>query len=71
MGATSVLSNGAMIAKCGSAMVACMAKKLQKPVVVFSETYKFSDKMNLDSINRNEIGNPKALAESPLMSSAQ
>jgi len=63
-----VLSNGAIIAQSGSAMVSCMAKKMQKPVVFFSETYKFSDKMNLDQINRNEIGNPKNLADSKLLS---
>ena len=62
LGASSVLSNGAIIAKVGNSMLATLAKRHQKPVVVFSETYKFSDRVNLDPININEIGDPQALA---------
>ena len=47
-GASSVLSNGAVVGQLGSAMISCIAYKHQVPVVVFSETYKFSDKVNLD-----------------------
>jgi translation initiation factor eIF-2B subunit delta len=42
------MSNGAVIARTGSSMLACMANRHQVPVVVFTETYKFSDKVNLD-----------------------
>ena len=58
IGASSVLSNGAVIAKIGNSMLTTIAKRHQKPVVVFSETYKFSDRVNLDPININEIGDP-------------
>ena len=61
IGASSVLSNGAVIAKVGNSMLATVAKRHQKPVVVFSETYKFSERVNLDPININEIGDPHAL----------
>ena len=62
IGASSVLSNGAVIAKIGTSMLTAIAKRHQKPVVVFSETYKFSDKVNLDPINNiNEFANPQAL----------
>jgi translation initiation factor eIF-2B subunit delta len=61
IGASSVLSNGAVIAKVGNSMLTTIARKHQKPVVVFSETYKFSDRVNLDPININEIGDPQAL----------
>ncbi len=61
IGASSVLSNGAVIAKVGTSMVTTIAKHHQKPVVVFTETYKFSDKVHLDPINNNEIGDPQAL----------
>jgi translation initiation factor 2B subunit (eIF-2B alpha/beta/delta family) len=30
-------------------------------VVVFSETYKFTDKVSLDPINNNEIGDPQKI----------
>jgi translation initiation factor eIF-2B subunit delta len=65
IGASSVLSNGAVIAKIGNSMLTTIARKHQKPVVVFSETYKFSDRVNLDPININEIGNPQALLNQP------
>jgi len=58
IGASSVLSNGAVVAKIGTSMMTCIANRHQKPVVVFSETYKFSDKVNLDHINNNEVGDP-------------
>ena len=61
IGASSVLSNGAVIAKIGNSMLTAIAKRHQKPVVVFSETYKFSERVNLDPININEIGDPNAL----------
>ena len=61
IGASSILSNGAVIAKIGTSMLTAIAKRHQKPVVVFSETYKFSDRVSLDPININEIGDPSAL----------
>lgn len=62
IGASSVLSNGAVVAKIGTSMMTSIAAKHQKPVVVFSESYKFSDKVNLDAINNNEIGDPSKIA---------
>ena len=67
IGASSVLSNGAVIARIGTSMVACIANRHQVPVVVFSETYKFSDKVNLDQIVNNEIGKPKEIISNYLM----
>ncbi len=61
IGASSVLSNGAVIAKIGNSMLTTLAKRHMKPVVVFSETYKFSERVNLDPININEIGDPQSL----------
>ena len=62
IGASSVLSNGAVVAKIGTSMMTSIAAKHLKPVVVFSETYKFSDRVNLDAINNNEIGDPSKIA---------
>jgi translation initiation factor eIF-2B subunit delta len=58
LGASSVLSNGAVVARIGSAMISLIAFKHQVPVVVFSESYKFTDRVNLDQISNKEIGNP-------------
>lgn len=56
LGASCLLSNGSMLAVAGTAMVAALAKARQIPVVVASESYKFSDKVQLDSIVFNELG---------------
>lgn len=61
IGASSVLSNGAVVAKIGTSMMAGIAYRHQKPVVVFSESYKFSDRVNLDPINNNEIADSQKL----------
>ncbi len=50
----------------GTSIVACIAARHQKPVVAFSETYKFSDKVNLDPINNNEIGDPLKVIQGTL-----
>ena len=63
IGASSVLSNGAVVAKIGTSMMTSIAARHQKPVVVFSETYKFTDKVNLDPINNNEIAEPQKLVK--------
>ena len=55
----------------GTSMVACIAARHQKPVVAFSETYKFTDKVNLDPINNNEIGDPLKLLQSTLNNGAK
>mmetsp|Transcript_11920 Transcript_11920/g.11821 ORF Transcript_11920/g.11821 Transcript_11920/m.11821 type:complete len:216 (-) Transcript_11920:16-663(-) len=66
LGVSSVLSNGAVVGRIGTSMVACIAFQHHLPVVMFSETYKFTDKVNLDPINNNEIGNPQHIATNSL-----
>jgi len=39
-------------------MIALIAKRLNIPVIVCCETYKFSDRYQLDSLTKNELGNP-------------
>lgn len=56
LGASCLLSNGSMLAPAGTAMVAALAKQRQIPVIVASESYKFSEKVQLDSIVFNELG---------------
>jgi translation initiation factor eIF-2B subunit delta len=66
IGASSVLSNGAIVGRVGTSMIACIANKSQVPVVAFSETYKFSDRVSLDPLHNNEVGNPRNLVENLL-----
>ena len=56
LGAAALLSNGAVISRVGSAVVAMMAKGHNVPVLVCCETYKFHDRVQLDSIGFNELG---------------
>ncbi|KAG0267026.1 hypothetical protein BG011_009774 [Mortierella polycephala] len=61
LGAHSLLSNGALYSRAGTAVVAMSAHELKIPVIVCCETYKFSDRVQLDSFVQNEIGNPDEL----------
>ncbi|KAF2070355.1 hypothetical protein CYY_008326 [Polysphondylium violaceum] len=61
VGAYSVLSNGNLISRSGTALVASMAKFYNVPFIVCCETYKFSERAQLDSICFNQIGNPHEL----------
>eukprot|EP01017_Pseudomicrothorax_dubius_P004490 TRINITY_DN10914_c0_g1_i2.p1 TRINITY_DN10914_c0_g1~~TRINITY_DN10914_c0_g1_i2.p1 ORF type:complete len:307 (-),score=52.13 TRINITY_DN10914_c0_g1_i2:50-970(-) len=63
LGASSMLSNGALISRVGTAMISCIAHMYRKPVLVFCETYKFSEKTQLDSLSENELADPQALLE--------
>jgi translation initiation factor 2B subunit (eIF-2B alpha/beta/delta family) len=61
VGASCLLSNGSMLATAGTALVAALAKSQQVPVLVVCETYKFSDKVQLDSMVFNELGSGEEL----------
>lgn len=49
------------MSRAGSAAVAMMANASSKPVLICCETYKFHEKVQLDSITANELGDPDAL----------
>lgn len=54
LGAHSMLSNGYLTGRVGTALVAMMAKGLDIPVIVCAESIKFTDKVQIDSIVSNE-----------------
>ena len=56
LGAHALLSNGFVMNRSGSALVAMMAREQGVPVIVCCETYKFSDRVQLDSFVNNELG---------------
>ena len=62
LGASCLFANGAMLAPAGTAMVAALANAYQIPVIVAAESYKFTEKVQLDSIVFNEIGNASEVA---------
>ena len=63
LGASAVLSNGTVMSRAGSAAVAMMATACSKPVIICCETYKFHEKVQLDSITANELGDPAVLEQ--------
>mmetsp|Transcript_10874 Transcript_10874/g.26299 ORF Transcript_10874/g.26299 Transcript_10874/m.26299 type:complete len:479 (-) Transcript_10874:36-1472(-) len=65
LGASALMSNGAVFGRVGTACVAMLANDSHIPVLVCCETYKISNKVQLESITHNELGNPDALTELP------
>ena len=56
LGASSVLSNGTVYSRVGTACVAMVAHEFRVPVLVCCEAYKFHERVQLDSICSNELG---------------
>ncbi|KAI8465109.1 MAG: translation initiation factor [Monoraphidium minutum] len=65
LGAAAVLSNGTVMSRAGSAAAAMVAAAAGKPVLVCCETLKFHERVQLDSITHNELGDPGVLATLP------
>jgi len=61
MGAAGLFSNGSVMSRLGTAVVAMMATSCNLPVIFCCETYKFGDRVQLDSITNNELGDPDEL----------
>lgn len=62
LGAHAMLSNGALLSRVGSALIATAAKRKSIPVIVLCESMKFSDRVQLDSVTVNELAFPEMLA---------
>lgn len=56
LGAASVLSNGTVYSRVGTACVAMVAQAFHVPVLICCEAYKFHERVQLDSICSNELG---------------
>ncbi|KAI9594726.1 hypothetical protein BDF19DRAFT_443454 [Syncephalis fuscata] len=65
LGAHAMLSNGAMISRAGTASVALAAHERRVPVLVCCETYKFTDRVQMDSFVWNELGRPSTILNTP------
>ncbi|KAJ1905239.1 hypothetical protein LPJ81_002033 [Coemansia sp. IMI 209127] len=61
LGAEALFANGAMLSRAGTAIVALAAHSYQVPVIVSCETYKFSERIQLDAVVNNELGVPDTL----------
>ena len=58
LGASALMSDGSVLSRVGTAGVALMARSNNVPVLVCCETYKISNRVQLESITGNELGNP-------------
>ncbi|KAJ8623027.1 hypothetical protein MRB53_031556 [Persea americana] len=65
LGASSVLSNGTVYSRVGTACVAMVAHAFRVPVLICCEAYKFHERVQLDSICSNELGDPDAISKVP------
>lgn len=61
LGAHSILSNGFLYSRAGTAMIAMSAKRRNIPVLVCCESLKFSQRVQLDSVTYNELADPNDL----------
>ncbi|CAD6903370.1 unnamed protein product [Tilletia controversa] len=61
LGTAALLANGALYSRAGTASCAMAAHAHGVPVIVCAETYKFSDRVQLDGVVVNELGEPGAL----------
>lgn len=63
-----VLGNGGVVGNIGTSMVAYMASQYRVPVIAFCETYKFTERVNLDQIKNNSLFEAREIAENYLCS---
>ncbi|KAG9152917.1 hypothetical protein Leryth_012529 [Lithospermum erythrorhizon] len=63
LGASSVLSNGTVYSRVGTACVAMVAHQFHVPVLICCEAYKFHERVQLDSICSNELGDQDTIAK--------
>ncbi|CAN8321031.1 unnamed protein product [Cochlearia groenlandica] len=71
LGASSMFSNGTLYSRAGTACVAMVANAFSVPVIVCCEAYKFHERVLLDSICSNELGDPHDIANIPLRANAK
>mmetsp|Transcript_6551 Transcript_6551/g.7134 ORF Transcript_6551/g.7134 Transcript_6551/m.7134 type:complete len:291 (+) Transcript_6551:728-1600(+) len=64
LGAEALMSNGSVFGPVGTACVALAAQSV--PVLVCGETYKISNRVQLESFTNNELGNPANVMKGPL-----
>lgn len=66
LGASALMSDGSVLGRVGTACVALAAHAQHIPVLVCSETYKISNRVQLEALTGNEIGNPAAVSSETL-----
>ncbi|DAZ97786.1 TPA: hypothetical protein N0F65_009532 [Lagenidium giganteum] len=70
LGASAFMGNGVAVGRVGTALVAMAAHDANVPVLFCCETYKFSDRVQLDAITHNQLLDPQDLLALPALSKA-
>ncbi|PKA66039.1 hypothetical protein AXF42_Ash010448 [Apostasia shenzhenica] len=65
LGASAILSNGTVYSRVGTATIAMVAHAFRVPVLICCEAYKFHERVQLDSICSNELGDPDVISKLP------
>jgi translation initiation factor eIF-2B subunit delta len=50
-----MLSNGSLLGEVGTSLISCIAYNFKKPVIAFSQTYKFWDKIMMNSFQSSNL----------------
>ncbi len=56
LGVHTYMSNGVLLGKLGTSLVAGLAYQAHKPVLAICETFKFCDAVQIDAVTNNELG---------------
>ncbi|PRP76149.1 eIF2B GDP-GTP exchange factor [Planoprotostelium fungivorum] len=70
VGAHAMTANGSLVSRVGTAAVAVAAKTYQVPFMVCCETYKFTERVQIESISSNELADPDDLLQ-PIQSGGE
>jgi translation initiation factor eIF-2B subunit delta len=65
VGAHAMMGDGRLYSRIGTAVVAMVAKDRNVPLIVCCESYKFTDRVYVDSFGGNELAPPEELLEDP------
>lgn len=63
LGAHAMLSNGRLYSRVGTALISMMSNKKNIPILVCCESIKFSERIQLDSVTQNELGDYENLMD--------
>jgi translation initiation factor eIF-2B subunit delta len=64
-GAHAMMGDGRLYSRIGTAVVAMLARENNVPLIVCCESYKFTDRVYVDSFGGNELAPPEELIEDP------
>ena len=65
-----VLGNGGVVATIGTSMLSYLAHQYKVPVIALCETYKFTQRVNLDQVKNNQLFESSSIVDNSLDTTA-